>query len=64
MKAWVSSKGDASVGLNGNGTELDLCFEFDGQQHRESTRSLLADCFGEMWGEKVYVQFGDENNDA
>jgi hypothetical protein len=63
MKAYIYSKGDPSVGINGFSTEVDLGIEdfedWDGQ--REGIRKILANTFINIWDDgKVTVMFDDE----
>jgi hypothetical protein len=63
LKAYISTKGDRSVGINGYNTsvELEVDFTEGGKDQREATRSDLAICFAGVWGEdKVQVIFEDE----
>lgn len=62
MKAYISSSGDPSVGINGFSTEIDLDIDLDdSDDQREGIRKALSDCFIIVWGVgKVRVLFEDE----
>lgn len=60
MKAYIDSKGDSSVGIDGFNTEVDLGVDFEGRAYRECARNDLVICFSKLWGEKARVVFEDE----
>ena len=65
MKVFIEGVGDRSVGIFPAGTTLeDICIEFQDKDEREGCRKLLAECFGQLWDDKVNIIFEDENEDA
>lgn len=60
--AYVSTKGDPSVGIYGESAEVTFSYEFDEHDcnDREHVRDELQKCFSTIWNEKAYVIFEDE----
>lgn len=60
MKVFISCNGEPAVGIRGIATSVDIGIEPNDQEDRESIRETLANAFGEIWDDKVYVRFEDE----
>ncbi len=62
MKAYIWTRGDRSVGIDGYNTEVNLVIE-SLETDRERIRFRLKDTFGFIWDEDVrliHVIFDDE----
>jgi|GEM_PF-6568595 len=66
MKFHIWTKGDPSVGINGDQTDLDL--DVEGMDERDRAefvghaKEVLGKAFSELWGESAQVMTGDEIN--
>lgn len=62
-KTYIMTKGDPSVGINGETAEVSLKFDFDDRAHREQVRAELQMCFSSIFGERATAIFEDETNE-
>ncbi len=64
MKAFISCSGDESVGIFGCSTEVEIGYGadiLDADDMRSSVRSLLRECFSQIWDDPtVMVEFEDD----
>jgi hypothetical protein len=62
MNAHISASGDPSVGISVTLVVIDTgLVDFSHyDEAREDARKALKECFEEMWGEPVCVEFEDE----
>ena len=60
LVAYVWTKGDPSVGINGERAEVIFDDDLSDKEFREHARDELGMCFSAIWHEKATVMFSDE----
>jgi hypothetical protein len=60
MKAYITTTGDPSVGINGDDLTLDGLWDIDQQEDREDVRKALKAMYSDFLGEPAGVRFEDE----